>query len=500
MLIASCPSCHEPVRIDPTLPDATELSCPWCREHCSVTDILHALPPMMSVVNVARRELQPAMAGQSDGISAFSSSNPYLTDGSHATSTESWADTQVDFVGDENASDFAASQVEFADTDTQDAASTEEFTFQEEPQEFEPEYAAEDADRVSDFSAQYETEVGEEEYSQSSLKPRRPRKQRSSLMSMVGVVAGGLLALPLAGGILYMIKPESLPSQVLDLFGKSNVKSGSRPAVAPQTPPDMNRGSDFNPNASMQDLAASKFGQMNAPKDAASAESDASSIELTTLDNATGKDDIAGSLSAAVDPASSIPQMKLPDVSVNTPAITPPKTPAMTLPETKPADAAASTEAAAAADSAAPVDAKVLEAVNQAVAKYGELPSATARDSAAVYIALANLAAKLPEGDALPEAVEPLVAKVATSKPMLEHLPMIEKQWWTAGAAKMNVPGFVAVGKADADGIAFITDGGVKIPIISESSLSASGRILLFGKIEGEGDSRVVKVTGTRPL
>lgn len=167
MIISNCPRCQEGFRVPTgTIPDDAYAVCPWCNETFPLTEVLNQLPPVLQILSADGEPIEilesgaihsaagmQALSGASAG--AFDHLQP--TDG--AVSDQPWDPTALNF-GDGS-----------GQTDTG--------------------WNPDGASQTVPMSV--------------SPRPNRRKKSGSGIRSMVQVVVGGLLSVPIALAILLAV-------------------------------------------------------------------------------------------------------------------------------------------------------------------------------------------------------------------------------------------------------------------------------------------------------
>ena len=245
MIISNCPRCDEAIRVPADeLPDDAYAQCPWCRETFPANDVLKAMPPILKVMSAdgapivtAPRESATADMGTTElGVAALG--GPGFGDAVVSADSPSTAETVVE---DEMSSGLdlgdiepVTSEIDEDDTWEPDESGalnestsevgtgtvTEE-TVTEETWSEEP---ADDAvnDGIVDFEIEDPDDTWEGEHVSSEAETpspmkvspapvtRKKKKGGSGIMMAIKVVLGGVLAVPLAGGILTLFgqKPD----------------------------------------------------------------------------------------------------------------------------------------------------------------------------------------------------------------------------------------------------------------------------------------------------
>lgn len=197
MIVTPCPRCQETFRI-PTgsLPEDAQAICPWCQEQFALTEVIDHLPPVLGVVgadgspiDIASPTPQPEQGfNQIHGVDTGSSAE---------TDSAQWADLSID---DRE-----------ADTEYLDGE----------------QWSVRGIDPVPSLD---EMGTGGQEPILTRA-PSRQRKKGSGIRTAIGVVLGGLAALPIAGGILMLM--GKTPDWGIWPFNGGSQDSGSGVIAAP---------------------------------------------------------------------------------------------------------------------------------------------------------------------------------------------------------------------------------------------------------------------------
>ncbi len=205
MIVSNCPRCGEAFRV-PTdeLPDDAYAQCPWCRDTFPVTEVLKLLPPVLQVLSVDGKPFVPtrhqAAALGVAGFSDTSASPGFGPAGSSDLDAASFnfegpssAETVVD---DDTSESFELGEEPGNETVTAETVTDE--TWGEDQGEF-----ASDDDLV-DFGVKDPSSTWErDEHAPMRVSPARDRKSKGGgIGTAIKVVLGGVLAVPLAGGLL----------------------------------------------------------------------------------------------------------------------------------------------------------------------------------------------------------------------------------------------------------------------------------------------------------
>ncbi|MDA9857332.1 hypothetical protein N9D23_04375 [Rubripirellula sp.] len=197
MIVTPCPRCQETFRI-PTgsLPEDAQAVCPWCQEQFALSEVIDHLPPVLGVVgadgspiDIASPTPQPEQGlDQIHGVDTGSSAE---------SGTAQWADLSID---DREAG------TEYLDGEQWSVRGTDPVPSMDEM-----------------------GTAGQEPIL--TRAPSRQRKKGSGIPTAIGVVLGGLAALPIAGGILMLM--GKTPDWGFWPFNGGSQDSGSGVIAAP---------------------------------------------------------------------------------------------------------------------------------------------------------------------------------------------------------------------------------------------------------------------------
>ncbi len=182
MIVSNCPHCHEAFRVAAgELPEDAYAQCPWCHETFPVSDFLERLPPILAVFSSDGQPITPMQQVAAAGLAAGGFGAPAAMDLDVADDSETmWPDRSI---SNEN--------IQFG-ADSSDAAAS--------------------AMKVSSAA-------------------RRSRSKGSPIRSVIGVVLGGVAAIPIAGGLLMAL--GKTPDWGFWPFNGEGTAAPSRSAAAP---------------------------------------------------------------------------------------------------------------------------------------------------------------------------------------------------------------------------------------------------------------------------
>ncbi len=230
MIVTNCPRCDEEFRIPAgEIPSDAYAHCPWCRETFPFSEVLGSLPPTLQLLDADGRplEISEATAGVTEGLQiaggreaqpvgghliehdrdgGFAVSGNDSVEDPHATvADETVTKTIVDDDWDRqvNLSDSASHVETFADDDSYETLETA------------------DASPLQSVSVSGN---------------RSPRKRKGSgIGTFIGIVLGGLLSLPIAGGLLTLLG-KTPDWGFWPFLGESDGTSGRVAAPVPGRP------------------------------------------------------------------------------------------------------------------------------------------------------------------------------------------------------------------------------------------------------------------------
>lgn len=215
MPVVACPKCSEKVLLPPKTPPAAKVRCPLCSEHYLLSEALATLPPMLEVL-----ELPDGFSLPSDDVSISTSAFLATPDRSAPTDDEG---TELKLQG------------EGAAVATLDG--------------HEPRYDEWGATSSSTPAH----DLGEPQVKREllSTKPRKKKKGVNPIIHMVGIVAGGALAFPIAFLILLWM-PGDLRRDPLNI----GTWLGERAPYL--VPSDLRKGANSTPRESKPPVSSSK--------------------------------------------------------------------------------------------------------------------------------------------------------------------------------------------------------------------------------------------------
>lgn len=217
MMVSNCPRCNERFRVPAgELPEDAYAECPWCLETFPISDVLDRLPPVLGVMSATGQPisapLQVAAAGSAEP--AYESAEPGLESSGlepieeESFGIETYSEETVESYPEETAEpevdEFSAPSFDVAGEEASGGIGDEEA--EDEPSWHAP--ADEDADEISFRINDADPSPAPEAIAPMRVSPLPPptrTKKKGGLGSIIGVAAGGLLALPLAGLILWGI-------------------------------------------------------------------------------------------------------------------------------------------------------------------------------------------------------------------------------------------------------------------------------------------------------
>lgn len=194
MIVSNCPRCHEAFRVPAgELPADAYAQCPWCRETFPVAEMLKVLPPVVQLMTADGEPMTPARPeAAAIGIASQSDSSPGLevvqSDAEFLPDPVASSDAETVF------EDATAESFKFDEPESQAAEAVDDESWGETALESEYAGSAWGGDQPS---------VSQGEFEAMSLSPARTRKRSGGgIGTAIKVVLGGVLAVPIAGGIL----------------------------------------------------------------------------------------------------------------------------------------------------------------------------------------------------------------------------------------------------------------------------------------------------------
>ena len=180
MTIATCPRCQDEVTIPQGAGEESRVACPLCREEFLLIEVMQELPPALILL---------------DGPVATETSN-------EETSNEDASDEDA---SDENASDDSATEtvkIEISEAEPGDEVDSADTSESESDDESDSEDSSEAVGSFNFGDSMESPATGS-----SSIRPIRgpSRKSENPMWTMIKVVLGGMLAIPLAQLILWWL-------------------------------------------------------------------------------------------------------------------------------------------------------------------------------------------------------------------------------------------------------------------------------------------------------
>ncbi len=209
MSTVRCPSCGDSFRVpDLASPIAAMAQCPWCSDRLPLAQLQRYLPPLVPWLDADAQPLtdQPATTLRSAGTVAQTVVQRPIETPDHSMDTRPALE---ELVLEESALEESAP---FGDTDPLgQTVLLDEFSEDTKPYGDEFEYAVSPRPLAAVCEPIDEPFVSAPETPTLIARPARLRRRQSPLRSMVWIVVGGLMAFPLAGGILALAgKPLNL--------------------------------------------------------------------------------------------------------------------------------------------------------------------------------------------------------------------------------------------------------------------------------------------------
>ncbi|MGI9470748.1 MAG: hypothetical protein ACR2NZ_04380 [Rubripirellula sp.] len=213
MIISNCPRCQEGFRVPAgQMPDDAYATCPWCRETFPLSEVLANLPPTLEILSA---DGQPLVFDEAAAVRSVAAA---------ATTTGEIDDSAEGFeVLDEDLDATVGNETVTSETIAEDSWNQTSFEVDEDHVDL----------QVEDPNDSWDSPQVAESPTPMTLSPRpggSRKKKPSGLRTMLGIVVGGLLSVPIALGILLLFGREP------DLgFWPFDGPSGSRrsPVAAP---------------------------------------------------------------------------------------------------------------------------------------------------------------------------------------------------------------------------------------------------------------------------
>jgi hypothetical protein len=188
MMVSNCPRCNESFRVPAgELPEDAYAECPWCLETFPISDVLNRLPPIMGVMSADGQPIQMTLQAASAG--------------------------PVD-------QSLGGQEPGLGTVDPQEMEQFAEEPYSESPDDLPQEMIRADADdswsastAVEDDDMSFQIRDPQEAPGAEAIAPMRVspmpaltrKKKKRGIGGIIGVAIGGLLALPLAGLILWLV-------------------------------------------------------------------------------------------------------------------------------------------------------------------------------------------------------------------------------------------------------------------------------------------------------
>ena len=239
MYTSTCPRCHDALRVPAeNLPADAQARCPWCGEEFPLADVINRLPPVVQILSV-----DSVAAG---AVAVTSPEAPQLdVESFELTDDEPAIDETVAFVGDNT---------------------------------------------LANVDIEADSEVVQPVTTAPNVQAKPRKKSGGGLRGLLGVVAGGLLAIPIAGGVLWGLGTLGYgPLATSDGIGSKRVASTPIPRPMP-TSSSVTAGEDVaDTMPSDAEPPAAIEQPLTLPDDADSGETDS----LTTDSNDTTDEPLA---------------------------------------------------------------------------------------------------------------------------------------------------------------------------------------------------------------
>ncbi len=296
-----CPRCDETIRIPEAAPPAdASARCPWCRETFSFGELESRLPPMLEWVG-SDGETIPYSAGTLVGSAAMS-----------AAAVAAGGGTVHDY-GESNTADEQETWSPDLDTETESASF--DFADSAEP--------AADAGELN-FMGESAPAAAAAGFDSSLPRPRgRAKKSASPLKTMIQMVLGGAVAIPLTGLILFGVQYMGWKTFNFGFWPFDG--SGGKPTRTAAAPMDLSNRNQ--PQPAPRELGGGElpFGTMGSDQPAEdsfvprSADNTIDEITAPEPDMSVPKlevPDLSDELDAGTDDPLSMPRVDIPEVDI----------------------------------------------------------------------------------------------------------------------------------------------------------------------------------------
>lgn len=184
MITSICPRCQETFRIPAgQLPDDAYATCPWCRETFPLSEVLANLPPALEITTA---DGEPLVIHEQAALGIASTGNASEQSGDGFAVVEDDLHTTV------------SNETVISETIAEDSWSQTSFEVDEDHVDL----------HVEDPSDSWDKPQVAEQPTPMTVAPRPRRKKSSGLRTMIGIVFGGLLSIPIALAILLLVGRE----------------------------------------------------------------------------------------------------------------------------------------------------------------------------------------------------------------------------------------------------------------------------------------------------
>ncbi|WP_153558404.1 hypothetical protein [Roseimaritima sediminicola] len=251
----ACPRCDETIRVPEAMPPAdASAKCPWCHETFSFGELENRMPPMLQWVD-SDGEPIPYSAGALVGSAAGTSMGTAYEDPSAAGASSPTTDSESlgwsPEPSHEEASELGGFQA-FSDSESDSDA----------PAEFSAPAvgAADDAAEINTLDQLDSVGPARRGFEAPAMRPhRRSQKSASPLKTMIQMLLGGAVAIPLTGVILYAIQAMGWKTFDFGFYPFDGTAGGPRRTAA--APMDVDPPTQ--PQPSDPDAAASPPRELN---------------------------------------------------------------------------------------------------------------------------------------------------------------------------------------------------------------------------------------------
>jgi hypothetical protein len=531
MIVTNCPRCDEEFRIpDGEIPSDAYAHCPWCRETFPFSDVLGNLPPTLQLLDSDGRplEISEARSEEAAGLQIVGSqkadpvSGHLVQDNYHKGFT---------FEGSDSADPHAT----VADKPLDETIVDDDWNQQVD---------------LTDSSTHVETFADDDSYDtleESDASPlqsvsvsgnRGPRKRKGSgIGTLIGIVLGGLLSLPIAGGLLTLLG-KTPDWGFWPFLGETDDASGRVAAPPPQrsvsdvggfdpgTRPSLRFNqesagtqSSYDPaEEAAREIVGTTTGEpMTAPSDA-NGDPGSVGFESMSEDRADDTTSFASSTrhpagSEEIDAASASPpdaantasaesidpeQVALDDEA---PASSPPSPPSanadqsVASPPTLGDNAASAAQGEFTPEELANRAVQMIRVVSSTQLGAGATPQAQTEQRRRIALTYQTIAGAAAGTDSPGDALKALAATIVSS-PLCEDVRAAGWQWLKSPNRQSS--GIALIGLATEGGTVLESDSGETIALLGDTEIPDGDQVLVLGRLDQSGES--LRVIHTEPV